>query len=258
MCSLEKTAQSHPQNGSQMKIEGCTALVTGANRGLGKAYVEALLAAGAAKVYAGARNPALVTDSRSIPVKLDVTSPQDIAAAATKCSDIELLINNAGIMLMSPMLADNSDAAMRREMEVNVFGTLAMIRAFAPVLANNGGGVIANMLSVVSWFVPPANATYAASKHAELVVTEAARIQLKSQGTHVVGVYSGFIDTDMAAGINQPKTTPQQVALSTLEGIRLGQNHVLADRRAEEVWEATRSDPAGLAKTMQQNWDQRA
>jgi NAD(P)-dependent dehydrogenase (short-subunit alcohol dehydrogenase family) len=142
-----------------MKIEGSAALVTGANRGLGKAYADALLAAGAAKVYAGARDPSLITDNRLIPVKLDITSSSDVAAASRRCEDVSILINNAGIMLMSPMLRDASDEALRREMEVNVYGLLAMIRAFAPILARNGGGTIANMLSIVSWFVYPFNAT---------------------------------------------------------------------------------------------------
>lgn len=187
-----------------MKIEGSAALVTGANRGLGKAYADALLAAGAAKVYAGARDPSLITDNRLIPVKLDITSSSDVAAASRRCEDVSILINNAGIMLMSPMLRDASDEALRREMEVNVYGLLAMIRAFAPILARNGGGTIANMLSIVSWFVYPFNATYCASKHAALAVSDAARIQLKSQGTHVVGVYAGLIDTEMASGYDQP------------------------------------------------------
>jgi NAD(P)-dependent dehydrogenase (short-subunit alcohol dehydrogenase family) len=240
-----------------MKIEGSAALVTGANRGLGKAYADALLAAGAAKVYAGARDPSLITDNRLIPVKLDITSSSDVAAASRRCEDVSILINNAGIMLMSPMLRDASDEALRREMDVNVYGLLAMIRVFAPILAGNGGGTIANMLSIVSWFVYPFNATYCASKHAALAVSDAARIQLKSQGTHVVGVYAGLIDTEMASGYDQPKTAPQQVAERTLEGIRLGQDHVLADASAEEMWRATRSGPAQLAATMQQAWDQR-
>ena len=238
-----------------MNIEGCVALVTGANRGLGKAYAEALLAAGAAKVYAGARDPAAIGDPRLTPVRLDVTSSDDIAAAALACGDVNLLINNAGAMLMTPMLSEGSEAALRREMEVNVFGVLAMVRAFAPILARNGGGAVANMLSVVSWFVSPFNATYCASKHAALAVTDAVRIQLKAQGTQVVGVYAGFIDTDMAAGIDRPKTSPRQVAERTLEGIRSGQDHVLADERAEGVWQATRTDPAALAAEMQRAWD---
>src|SRR5579863_116835 len=243
-----------------MKIENSIALVTGANRGLGKAYTDALLAAGAAKIYAGARDPAsvAVTDKRLVPVKLDVTQDTDVHAAADSCADVSLLINNAGIMLASPMLADDSEAALRAEMEVNVFGMLRMVRAFAPVLAKNGGGAIVNVLSVVSWFVNPLNATYGASKHAALALTEGVRIQLKSQGTQVVAVYAGFIDTDMAAGFDREKTSPQRVAERTLEGIRNGLNDVHADERSEAIWQAVRSDPAGLHAQMQQQWDERA
>jgi NAD(P)-dependent dehydrogenase (short-subunit alcohol dehydrogenase family) len=242
-----------------MNIENSIALVTGANRGLGKAYTDALLAAGVAKVYTGARAPASVaiTDSRVVPVKLDVTQDTDVHAAATLCADVNLLINNAGIMLASTILAEGSEAALRAEMEVNVFGMLRMVRAFAPVLARNGGGAIANMLSVVSWFVFPFNATYCASKHAALALTEGVRIQLKSQGTHVVAVYAGFIDTDMAASVDRGKTPPRQVAERTLDGIRNGLNDVHADERAEAVWQAVRTDPAGLHAQMQQQWDKR-
>jgi NAD(P)-dependent dehydrogenase (short-subunit alcohol dehydrogenase family) len=243
-----------------MNIENSIALVTGANRGLGKAYLDALLAAGAAKVYAGARDPAsvAVSDPRLVPIKLDVTQDGDVQAAAALCADINLLINNAGIMLATPMLAEDSEAALRAEMGVNVFGMLRMVRAFAPVLARNGGGAIANMLSVVSWFVFPFNATYCASKHAALALTEGVRIQLKSQGTQVVAVYAGFIDTDMAAGFERKKTPPQQVAERTLAGIRDGLNDVHADERSEAIWQAVRSDPAGLHAQMQQQWDERA
>ncbi|NDL64095.1 SDR family oxidoreductase [Acerihabitans arboris] len=240
-----------------MQIEGCTALVTGANRGLGKAYAEALLGAGAAKVYAAARDPAAITDGRLTPVKLDVTSPADVAAAARRCADVDILVNNAGILLQSPMLAEGSIAAMRREMEVNVYGLLAMIKAFAPVLAANGGGALVNMLSVVSWFTSPLNATYGASKHAAQAVTDAARIQLRAQGTRVIGVYAGFIDTDMTAGIDAAKVSPTQVAEQTLEGIRLDREYVLADKRARDVWDSLRRDPSSIDAQMQQLWDQR-
>jgi NAD(P)-dependent dehydrogenase (short-subunit alcohol dehydrogenase family) len=238
-----------------MDIEGCTALVTGANRGLGKAYAEALLAAGAAKVYAGARDPATISDPRLIPVRLDVTSAADIAAAAKACGDIDLLVNNAGAMLSTPMLAEGSEAALRAELEVNVFGVLGLISAFAPVLARNGGGAIVNMLSVVSWYVYPFNATYCASKHAALALTDAVRIQLKGQGTRVLGVYAGFIDTDMAAHVDGPKTSPRQVAERTLDGLRRGLDHVVADSAAEEIQARLRSDPAGLEAEMQRRWD---
>jgi NAD(P)-dependent dehydrogenase (short-subunit alcohol dehydrogenase family) len=239
-----------------MKIEGSIALVTGANRGLGKAYVETLLAAGAAKVYAGARDISTILDPRVTPLRLDVTSPFDIAAAAEHCGDVNILINNAGIMLAHPMLSEGSEAAMRREMEVNVFGILGMVRAFAPVLAANGGGAIVNMLSVVSWFVFPFNATYCASKHAALAVTDAIRIQLKAQGTQVIGVHAGFIDTDMAATINEAKTSPRQVAERSLDGIRNNLDHVHADDAAVEIWQATRTAPEQLAAEMQQAWRQ--
>src|SRR5580698_4484176 len=243
-----------------MNIENSVALVTGANRGLGKAYTDALLAAGAQKVYAGARDPASVaiTDQRLVPVKLDVAQDGDVRAAAGACPDVSLLINNAGVMLGCPMLADGSEAALRAEMEVNVFGMLRMVRAFAPILAKNGGGAIANMLSVVSWFVFPFNATYCASKHAALALTEGVRIQLKSQGTQVVALYAGFIDTDMGAGFNREKTPPRQVAERTLAGIREGLNEVQADARAEAIWRAATTDPAGLHAQMQQQWDDRA
>ena len=239
-----------------MDIKGCTALVTGANRGLGKAYVDALFAAGAVKVYAGARDPASVSDSRAVRVKLDVTSSADVTLAASEhCCDINLLINNAGVMLASALLQPSSEAALRQEMEVNVFGMQRMIRAFAPVLARNGGGAIANMLSVVSWFVNPINATYCVSKHAALAVSDAARMELKAQGTHVVGIHAGYIDTDMVAGIDVKKTPPRQVAEKTLEGVQSGADHVHADERAEMIWRATRQNPAELQAAMQVEWD---
>jgi NAD(P)-dependent dehydrogenase (short-subunit alcohol dehydrogenase family) len=242
-----------------MEIAHCVALVTGANRGLGKAYCEALLAAGAAKVYAGARDPASVEvgDPRLVPLLLDVTREDQVAAAATTCNDVTLLINNAGILLNKPMLAPDSESALRAEMEVNVFGVLRMMRAFAPVLKKNGGGAIANMLSVVSWFVSPFNATYCASKHAALAVTDGARLQLKPQGTQVVAVYAGFIDTDMAAHFNGPKTSPQLVAQQTLAGVRRGLDHVRVDARADEIWQASRTDPEGLHARMQALWNEK-
>ena len=268
-----------------MDIKGCTALVTGANRGLGKSFVDALLAQGAVKVYAAARtlpqgavsqgetsqggdsgqspNPeqALAAgegrDPRVIPVKLDVTSSEDISAVAARCPDVTLLINNAGVMLTTPMLKESSDTALRREMEVNVYGMLAMTRAFAPILAKNGGGAIVNMLSVVSWLTVPFNATYCATKHAALVVSDASRIELKSQKTQVVGVYAGFIDTDMAAGVDRPKTAPRQVTDRALEGVVTRKDHVLADDRAEEIWRTSREHPSQLATLQQHAWDTR-
>jgi len=238
-----------------MDIEGRVVLVTGANRGLGKAYADAFAAAGAAKVYAAARDGSRITDPTLVPIDLDVTRAEQVEAAAARCGDVDILINNAGVMHSSPMLAEGSEAAMRHEMEVNVFGTLATIRAFAPVLARNGGGVIVNVLSVVSWFTVPFNATYCASKHAALAVTDGARIELKAQGTRVIAVHAGYIDTDMASAIGEPKTSPQQVVERTLAAIRGGDDLVLADERAKQVWQALRTDPLGFAQGMQKLWD---
>lgn len=240
-----------------MQIEDCVAIVTGANRGIGRAFAEALLEAGARKVYAGARDPASVDNPRLTPISLDVTNPSDVPAAAAACDDATLLINNAGICAWSPILGDKADRALRAELEVNVFGLLAMTHAFAPILARNGGGTIANMLSVVSWFVGPFNATYSASKYAALAVTNATRIQLKEQGTQVIGIYAGFVDTDMAAHSQQPKTSPHQVAQKTLEGIVAGADDVYAHARSEEVWETLKTDPAAIYAPLQRRWDER-
>lgn len=239
-----------------MEIKKSIALVTGANRGLGQAYAQALLEAGAAKVYAASRDPSAITDPRLIPVRLDITNAAQVTAASVACRDVNLLINNAGIMRSTPLLAEGGEAALRDELEVNVLGLRAMIRAFAPVLAANGGGAMANMLSVVSWYVYPFNATYCASKAAALAVTEAARTELHRQGTLVVDVYAGFLDTDMAANVSGTKTPPRQVAERTLEGIRQGQHHVYADDHAVQLRHLVLTDPEGLAERMREAWEQ--
>ena len=238
-----------------MKIEGCRALVTGANRGLGKAYAQALLAAGAAEVFAGARNPAEVTYEGAIPVKLDVTSAADVEGAVRRCAGIHLLINNAGVMLQKPVLAEGAETALRREMEVNVFGLHRMMTAFAPRIAQGGGGAIVNVLSVVSLFVTPFNATYCCSKHAAMALTDGARIQLRKQGVHVVGVYAGFIDTDMARSVERPKVSPSQVAERTIEAITGSRDHAFGDTASENIWQMLRKDSSEFEAVQQQAWD---
>lgn len=214
-----------------MKIQGSVALVTGSNRGLGAEYVRQLLDRGAAKVYAGARDPGSVreTDPRVVPLKLDVTSADDISAVAAQCTDLTLLINNAGIALQSRIMADNALETAKAEFDTNVWGVMNLSKALAPALAANGGGVIANVLSAVSWMSLKEVATYAMSKSAAWSLTNGLRNELARQGTLVVAVHPAFIDTDMAAGVDMPKTSPKQVVQRTLDGIEAGLPEVLAD-----------------------------
>ncbi|MFI9841505.1 SDR family oxidoreductase [Nonomuraea sp. NPDC051941] len=208
-----------------MKISGSVALVTGANRGLGAAFAQALLDRGARTVYAAARNPATITGTNLTPIELDVTDPAAVAAAAERCGDVDLLVNNAGI---SRSGSSDLDSA-RAEMDTNYFGTLSMSRAFAPVLARNGGGALVNVLSVLSFITLPQASGYAASKAAAWSLTNALRLELKEQGTHVLGVHAGYIDTDMAAHVTGPKITPEEVVAQTLDALETGAYEVLAD-----------------------------
>ena len=212
-----------------MNIEGAVVLVTGANRGLSAEYVRQLLDRGAAKVYAGARSPESVKTSGAIPIKLDVTNAADIQAAVEQCTDLTMLINNAGVVIGSRVLAENSLENAKAEFETNVWGPMNLSKAFAPVLATNGGGAIVNVLSAVSWMSIKDVATYAMSKSAAWSLTNALRLELARQGTLVVAVHPAFIDTDMAAGVDMPKTSPQQVVERTLDGIAAGLPEVLAD-----------------------------
>lgn len=239
-------------------ISGSRALVTGAGRGLGRVLTEALLERGAATVYGGARDPGAISVPGVVPVRLDITDPGQVAAAAARCGDVSILVNNAGIMLRAPLLAAPDTAAARAEMETNYFGTLAMCRAFAPVLAANGGGALVNVLSVVSWFAPPAQSSYAASKSAAWALTNAARIELRRQGTQVTGIFAGYIDTGMAAGITSPKISPREVAVQVLDGIEAGAEEVLTDQRTRSVKAALPDDLAQLYPPLQEAWDARA
>ena len=218
-----------------MQIEGSVVLVTGANRGLGKAFATALLEAGAAKVYAGARDISTVTDTRFTPIQLDVTDPDSVVAAAETASDVTIVVNNAGISTGGSLLgALNLDGA-RRDIETNYFGTLQVSRAFAPVLAANGGGALVNMLSVLSFITFPHLGSYSASKSAAWSLTNALRVELQEQGTLVVGVHAGYIDTDLTSGLDAPKLTPEFVAEATVAGIRNGELEVLVDDLSRQV-----------------------
>ena len=240
-----------------MKIQDCVALVTGSNRGLGLAYCEGLLRAGAARVYAAARDVSKIgiRDSRVVPIALDVTSVADVISAAHSCQDISLLVNNAGVLRNSPMLGMQSERAARQEMETNYFAVISMVQRFAPVLAKNGGGAIVNVLSVASWFASPLIATYCASKAAEEALTDAIRVQLRSQRTQVAGVYAGYIDTDMSAHVTHPKTSPSQVVNRTLEGLESGVERIFADDSAVYVDQKIRTDRAAFDAEVLQSWE---
>jgi NAD(P)-dependent dehydrogenase (short-subunit alcohol dehydrogenase family) len=218
-----------------MQINGRIALVTGANRGLGLAFVRTLLARGATKVYAAAREPSAIAAPGAVPIALDVTKPEQIAAAAREAADVELVINNAGVSRRSPLLAADALASARVEFETNALGPLAVSRAFAPVLASHGGGAIINVLSVLSWFTLPGVATYSASKAAAWSITNGLRTELQTQGTQVVGVHVAFIDTDMARAVQLPKVQPADVANAALDALEAGETEVLVDDIARNV-----------------------
>jgi NAD(P)-dependent dehydrogenase (short-subunit alcohol dehydrogenase family) len=193
------------------------------------------LAAGAAKVYGGARNPESITVPGVIPVRLDVTSATDIAAAAAALGDVTLLVNNAGISTSTSALDGDAIEQGMREMATNAFGPLAVSQAFAPILAANGGGAVVNVLSVLSWFSMPTTAMYCASKAAAWSITNSLRQLLHPQGTLVVGVHCGFLDTDMTARIDAPKLAPETVVEMTLDAIEHGRHEVLADELTIKV-----------------------
>ncbi len=238
-----------------MDITGSVALVSGANRGLGQVFARELLHRGAARVYGAARDPAKVTEPGVTPVALDITDHDRVAEVARQCPDVSLLVNNAGVMRASTFTSAPDLDNARLEMETNYFGSLAMCRAFAPVLAANGGGAIVNMLSVTSFYTNPFNASYGASKAAAWSMTNGVRLELHHQGTLVVAVHAGFIDTDMAALVNAPKDSPESVVGQALDAVAAGQLEVLADERTRSVKESLPHDHQLIYPPVQEFWD---
>jgi NAD(P)-dependent dehydrogenase (short-subunit alcohol dehydrogenase family) len=213
-----------------MNIQDAVVFITGANRGLGLAFVQECLRRGARKVYAGVRCPSGSATAGVLEVELDVTDAATIAAAAQRCGDATLLINNAGIVKLNAGSLDPLLTAVSREMfETNFFGAMRISQMFAPVLAGNGGGAMVNILSDAVWLSRPSLAGYSASKAALWSFTNALRSDLRSQNTLVQGLHVSFIDTDMTKSLRIPKTSPQSVVQVALDGVEAGKEEVIAD-----------------------------
>jgi NAD(P)-dependent dehydrogenase (short-subunit alcohol dehydrogenase family) len=228
------------------RIEGAVALVTGANRGIGRALTEALLARGVKKVYATARNPDALRDLRDerlVPLRLDVTDAVQIRAAGEAASDVELVFNNAGVALASGIAGSTVLDQARREMEVNYFGPLQLLQRLAPTLARNGGGAVVNIGSAAGLTNIPFLPTYSASKAALHSLTQAARVLLGAQGTSVFGVYAGPVDTEMSRELTFPKTSPREVAFAILDGVEAGQEDIFPDPFAVDFGRQFGSSP---------------
>jgi peptide/nickel transport system ATP-binding protein len=244
---------STPDKEKTMNVKGCTALVTGSNRGFGRALVQALLDAGAAKVYATARDPSSLAalaaaDKRVVTLALDITRDDQIAAAAEACGDLTLLCNNAGINRHQGVIAPATLDDARAEMASNYFGTLAMCRAFAPVLKANGGGAIVNVLSILAKATIPAMASLCASKAASLRMTEGLRAELAAQETRVVALMTGAMDTDMERDFQGPKSAPAEVAALLLARIDEGDEEVYHGPMPEWINGALKDDAKALEK----------
>lgn len=216
-----------------MKISDQTALVTGANRGFGKELALELLNRGA-KVYAGARDPGSINIPGVIPIQLDITRPYSISAAVEKAGDVTLLINNAGTLTMSSLLTGNLDD-IHLEFNTHVFGTLSMIRAFSPIIENNGGGTILNVLSLLSWYGSNEAGGYSAAKAAEWGITNALRLSLQPHQIRVVGLHVGYMETDMTTHISVVKSSPKDIAKITIDGIESDLYEIVADEMTREV-----------------------
>jgi NAD(P)-dependent dehydrogenase (short-subunit alcohol dehydrogenase family) len=217
-----------------MTTEHITALVTGANRGLGRRFATELVARGA-KVYAAARNPETVDIPGVVPIQLDITDPESVRKAAEQASDVNVLVNNAGVSTRAGLL-EGSLEDIRLEMETHYFGTLQVIRAFAPVIEHNGGGSILNVLSVLSWAHPPTSGAYAAAKAAAWALTDAVRTELAPRGIHVTALHVGYMDTDMVSYIPaDQKSDPGVVAKLALDGLFAGESEVLGDELSRNV-----------------------
>jgi NAD(P)-dependent dehydrogenase (short-subunit alcohol dehydrogenase family) len=236
-----------------MNITDQVALVTGANRGIGRQFVLELLDRGAAKVYATARRTETLDfdDSRVVPLRLDLLDHESVVAAAAAANDVTIVVNNAGIAT-GAMLVTGDTTDIRREFDTHFWGTLDVIRQFAPTLATNGGGAIVNVLSALSWFAAPGSGAYAAAKAAEWNMTNGVRLELATQGTLVQGVLLGAADTDITASYDGPKIDPRDVARASLDGVAADNIEVIVDDWTAMVKASLAGDPAAFYEQMTQ------
>jgi NAD(P)-dependent dehydrogenase (short-subunit alcohol dehydrogenase family) len=227
-----------------MNVQNSVAFVTGANRGIGRAYVEALVKSGVRRIYATARSIETLQDlvalapDRIMPIALDINNTEQVKAVAETAQDVTLLINNAGVIGSGGLFTPNSVETAQWEMNTNYFGTLSMVRAFAPILQRNGGGAIVNMLSVVSVANAPVFASYSASKAALNSLTQDIRAELAAQGTQVVGVFPGPVDTAMTEGLPVDKAEPIDVAQAVLQAVEAGLEDVYPDPVSQSAFAA--------------------
>ncbi|MDR7235949.1 SDR family oxidoreductase [Neobacillus drentensis] len=216
-----------------MKISEQVAFVTGANRGFGRHLALELLSRGA-KVYAGARNPESIDIPGVIPIKLDITNPQEVATAAMVAKDVTLLINNAGSSTGASLIDGDLDK-IHLEFNTHFFGTLSMVRTFAPILANNGGGTILNILSALSWVSSGTVGAYSAAKAAEWALTNDLRLNLYPQNVRVAGLHVGFMETDMTSSLEVPKSNPEDIAKIAIDGLESDSFEIVADDVSRKI-----------------------
>jgi NAD(P)-dependent dehydrogenase (short-subunit alcohol dehydrogenase family) len=241
--NLPRRIPSTSKKEQTMHLANATVLITGSNRGLGLAFAREALARGARKVYAAARDPSRISLPGVVPVRLDVTKEDEIAAAAMQCGDVTLVVNNAGIADVGGFLASDSMDTARKHLETNFFGMLGVSRAFAPILGRNGGGALLNVLSVASWISRPELGVYGASKSAAWSLTNGLRNELQPQNTQVLALHVGFIDTDLTRNFDVPKTPPFLVAARAYDALERGDSEVLADDLTQQVKQGLSAEP---------------
>jgi NAD(P)-dependent dehydrogenase (short-subunit alcohol dehydrogenase family) len=235
-----------------MKIKDSVALVTGANRGIGRALVRALVDGGARRVYAGVRGSSQLAAMKAagdavIPLALDVTDKDQIERAAAQAGDVNLLVNNAGVLSSFSFLQSDL-AAIERDIATNFVGPLTVTRAFLPAIERSGGGAVVNLLSIVSFASMPALGGYSATKAAAFSLTQALRAELSAKNIIVHGVFPGPVDTDMSRGFDMPKTSAHAVAAATLAGIERGEEDIFPDPMALQVAASWQRDPKALER----------